>query len=306
MVSIEAPRKSGYRKEQATDSENPVLHERTKSSMLGNMKGSSVRRLKFSLALLSSATWRCSAQTSPPAKQNASSHLIERVAFDWNHSGKKSTFSLFRQEDAKDQTSDRLVIDSYGVKGWAIRSHDGEWATTADGNSSRLERQNLSSTARHFLFVSSDSAKAHIYLILKGVDSGCCDGSLTVLTPNDQGRPTIVFQSSSHRLTAIDPTGDDDELALIGQPSGSEARAMNAQSYDPYRVYLLDRDQPARYDLARSKAYTIAHYCQWHGPIYDEKFVAVGSTIGASHCRVMSDADFNAYRQIHPSLFPEQ
>jgi hypothetical protein len=278
--------------------------------MLGNMKGSLPRRLKFSLALLlalSSATWRCSAQASPPAKQNASSHLIERAAFDWNHSGKKSTFSLFRQEDANGQTFDRLVIDSDGVKGWALRSRDGEWATTADGESARLGRQNLISTARHFLFVSSDSAKAHIYLILKGEDSGCCVGSLTVLTPNDQGRPNVVFQSSSHLLTAIDPTGDDDELALIGQPSDSEARALkNAQSYDPYRVYLLDRDQPARYDLARSKAYTVAHYCQWHGPIYNEKFVAVGSTIGASHCRVMSDADFNAYRQKYPSLFPEQ
>ena len=93
---------------------------------------------------------------------------------------------------------------------------------------------------------------------------------------------------------------------MIGQPSDSEARALkNAQSYDPYRVYLLDRDQPAHYDLARSKAYTLAHYCQWHGPEYDEQFVAIGVTTGADHCRVMSDADFGVYRQKHPTLFPE-
>jgi hypothetical protein len=73
----------------------------------------------------------------------------------------------------------------------------------------------------------------------------------------------------------------------------------NAQSYDPYRVYLLEHDRPARYDLALSKAYTLAHYCQWHGPKCEETFVAVGPTTGSAHCRVMTDPEFASCRQKH-------
>lgn len=277
--------------------------------MLGDMKGKLAYRLKLTMLpvlLLSWAVWRSCAQTALSAKPKPSSHLIERATFDWNHSGKSARFSLFRKENADGQTSDDLVIDSGEANRWSLRSRDGEWASIADGSFAHLKNQNLVPTARHFFFVSSGSAQAHTYLILKGVDSGCCVGSLTVLTVNDQSQPTIVFHSSSHRLYAIEPTGDHDELALIGQPSDSEARALkNAQSYDPYRVYLLNGDHAARYDLARSKAYTVAHYCQWHGPVYNEKFVAVGAPTGASHCWVMSDADFTIYREKYPSLFLE-
>jgi hypothetical protein len=241
------------------------------------------------------------------AQQEISPQLVERAHFDWSHSGKLSTFSLFRQYDANGLATDRLVIGLNGAKSWSLSSHDGEWSSMSEAGLSHLNRQNLVSTSKHFLFVSSGSADGSIYLILKGVDSGCCVGSLTVVTPDDHGQPRIVFQTSSHLLAALNPTEDGNGLEMVGQSSDSEARALkNAQSYDPYRVYLLDHDRPARYDLALSKAYTLAHYCQWHGPKYDEKFVAVGSTTGSAHCRVMTDSDFALYRQKHPQLFPEQ
>jgi hypothetical protein len=213
---------------------------------------------------------------------------------------------LFRQHDANGEATDRLVIGLSGEKSWSLTSHDGEWASMSEAGLSRLNKQNLVSTSKHFLFVSSGSADANIYLILKGVDFGCCVGSLIVMTPGEDGQPRIVFQASSHLLAALIPTEGGDALEMVGQSSDSEARALkNAQSYDPYRVYLLEHDRPARYDLALSKAYTLAHYCQWHGPKYDEKFVAVGPTTGSAHCRVMTDPEFDSYRQKHPQLFPE-
>jgi hypothetical protein len=241
------------------------------------------------------------------AQQKTSPLLIEKTHFDWSHSGKLSTFSLFRQYDASGLATDRLVIDLNGEKRWSLSSHDGEWASMSEAGLSHLNKQNMVSTSKHFLFVSSGSPDASIYLILKGVDSGCCVGSLTVVTLDDYGQPRVVFQSSSHLLAALNPTEGGDALEMVGQSSDSEARALkNAQSYDPYRVYLLEHGRPARYDLDLSKAYTLAHYCQWHGPRYDEKFVAVGSTTGSTHCRVMTDSDFDLYRQKHPQLFPEQ
>jgi hypothetical protein len=213
---------------------------------------------------------------------------------------------LFRQRDANGRETDRLVIDRIGEKSWSLISHDGEWASMSEVGLSRLNKQNLVSTSKHFLFVSSGSADANVYLILKGVDSGCCVGSLTVMTPDRDGQPRIVFQASSHLLADLVPAAGGDALEMVGQSSDSEAWALkNAQSYDPYRVYLLEKDRAARYDLALSKAYTLAHYCQWHGPKYDEKFVAVGPTTGSDHCRVMTDSEFDLYRQKRPQLFPE-
>jgi hypothetical protein len=245
-------------------------------------------------------------RTVASAQQKTSPELIERARLDWSHSGKLTTFSLFRQHDANGGATDRLVIGLSGVKSWSLTSHDGEWASMSEAGLSHLNKQNLVSTSKHFLFVSSGSADANIYLILKGVDSGCCVGSLTVMTPDEDGQPRIVFQASSHLLAALIPTEGGDALEMVGQSSDSEARALkNAQSYDPYRVYLLEHDRPARYDIALSKAYALAHYCQWHGPKYDEKFVAVGPTTGSAHCRVMTDLEFASYRQKHPQLFPE-
>ena len=241
------------------------------------------------------------------AEKKNSSRLVERTYFDWSRSGEASVFSLFRQENASGIATDRLVISVDGKKISTLRSYDGGWATMSQAGLSTLNKQNLVPNSKHFLFVSSNVANAPIYLILKGADSGCCVGSLTVVTLDEHRQPRIVFQASSHLLAAVTPISDESALELIGQPSDSEARALkNAQSYDPYRVYVLDHDRPARYDLALSKAYTLKHYCQWHGPKYDEKFVAVGQTIGSRKCHVMTESDFASYRDKHPLLLPEQ
>lgn len=240
------------------------------------------------------------------AQQKASPQLIEKVSLDWSRSGTVSTFSLFREENSTGDTFDLLVIAAHGERSWSLPNHDGEWASLSEAGLSHLTKQNLVSGSKHFLFVSSASPGASIYLILKGMDSGCCVGSLTVLTPDEHGQARVVFQEQSHLLASITPTRNGNALELIGQPSDAEARAIkNAQSYDPYRVYLLEQDRPAQYDAALSKAYTLEHYCQWHGPKYDERFVAVGSTTGSAHCRVMTEAAFALYRQKHPQLFPE-
>ena len=156
---------------------------------------------------------------------------------------------------------------------------------------------------RLYFFSSGSQANARVYLILEGAISGCCSGSLTILTPGEDGKPKIVFHESSYEAAALTPI-DEDNWKLIGRSTDSEAwAAKNAQSYDPYRVYLFRGSVAAAYDPALSKAYTESHYCQWHGPTYDEHFAAVGPPTGADHCREMSREAFTGYQEKHPKLF---
>jgi hypothetical protein len=244
---------------------------------------------------------------SASAQQNDSS-LLEKTRFDWDHSGTPTTFSLIRSKTSStDEDANRLIISRTGMRSWSLTNADDEWAPLSETELSRLRKQNLVPTSKRLLFVSvGPTSDAHVYLILKGAVSGCCVGSLTILTPGDDGVPKVVFHASNHLIAAVIPSDDGGTLQIIGQPSDSEARALkNAQSYDPYRVYLLQGDQPAKYDLNLSKAYTLSHYCQWHGSKYDERFVAVGPPKGSDDCRVMTDQEFGLFRQRHPQLFPE-
>jgi len=118
----------------------------------------------------------------------------------------------------------------------------------------------------------------------------------------------MVFHAVEHLLGEVLPLPGGDGIALIGQPSDAEARALkNAASYDPYRVYIIEGDQPSRYDLERSRAYNIKYYCEWAGPTYNEKYIAVNvdpGQWGAGHCRAMTEAQFSTYREKHPAQFP--
>ena len=241
--------------------------------------------------------------------QQHDSTVLEKTRFDWDRSGTPTTFSLLRNtKSGGDEDASRLIISRTGKRPWILTNADDVWAPLSETELSRLRKQNLAPTSQRLFFVSAGpSSDAHVYLVLKGAGSGCCVGSLTIITPRDDGMPKVVLHASNHLIAAITRSNDGGTLQIIGQSSDSEARALkNAQSYDPYRVYLLQGDQPAKYDLNLSKAYTLSHYCQWHGSKYDERFVAVGPTTGSDYCRVMSDQEFSRFRQKHPQLFPEQ
>ena len=230
--------------------------------------------------------------------------LIEKVAFDWNHSGNQTIFSLWsRQSTENDGTADLLVIQRKQGKAWTLLNHDDTWGESEIPLPVAVRNQNLIQSKRLLFVKASSQPDARIFLILKGKDSGCCVGSMTVLTSSRDGAPHAVFHSQEHLLEAITPI-DRDGILLIGQPSDSEAWATkNAQSYDPYRIYRLEGDKPARYDLQLSKQYTSAHYRQWHGPISNEHFAAIGRTTGAAHCWVTTPSGFLRYSQLHPNFF---
>jgi hypothetical protein len=226
--------------------------------------------------------------------------LVEKARFDWDHSGNPATFLLFRAP-GKDGSDDpnRLIIRQAGRPDWNLSNRDDQWASLAETGVPAFKKQKK----RLYFFSSGSQTNARVYLILKGVISGCCSGSLTILTPGEDGKPKIVFHESSYEAAALTPI-DEDNWKLIGRSSDSEAWAVkNAQSYDPYRVYLFRGSAAAAYDPDLSKAYTESHYCQWHGPTYDEHFAAVGPTTGADTCRVMSREAFTGYQEKHPKLF---
>jgi hypothetical protein len=264
----------------------------------------------FILLLLTVSTVLPLAQGTPNSDRHAPT-FVEKVSLDWDHSGVPTTFTLsyqHRTDGAGD--SDRLVINRKGNNPWILLNNDDAWTTLVTVASPQLIHRNLVSSKR-MLFVSSGAGpKVHIYLILKGGGYGCCVGSLTVITPGEDGAPKIVFHAVEHLLQDILLLPDGSGIALIGQSSDAEARAQkNAESYNPYRVYIIMADQPARYDLERSKAYNIEHYCEWAGPTYNEKFIAVNvdpGQFGATHCRAMTEAQFNAYREKHTAQFPEE
>ena len=120
------------------------------------------------------------------------------------------------------------------------------------------------------------------------------------------GSTLIVFHENEQLLTDIRPLEDVTGIQLIAKSSDSEAWAVkNAESYDPYRIYLLRGTSPAKYDLQLSKVYTVAHYCQWAGPDYNEKFGAIQISNGASNCKTMTKGQFESYAAKHPARFPQ-
>jgi len=159
--------------------------------------------------------------------------------------------------------------------------------------------------AKRLCFVSAGrAASGPIYLILRGSGSGCCVGSLTILTAGKDGTPKVVFVAAEHLIERVLPLEDGSGIQLIGQATDAEARAEeNAETYDPYRVYVLTGEARARYDQELSKAYTAAHYCEWAGPTYNERFVAVGAPTGRAHCHVMTEQQFGQYFSRHPAEF---
>jgi hypothetical protein len=246
-------------------------------------------------------------ETAASAQQGSttSPKLVERVDFDWNHSGELTTFSLLGHPSREEPTGAyRLVVKRKDGRRWTFSNQGDVWIPVANRN---LERQNLVPSSKRMLFISAGEGPAtQIYLILIGAGSSCCVGSLDVLTAGSDGMPRVVFHSKEHLLAAVVPLTDQSGIELIGRSSDSEARALkNAQSYDPYRAYVITGAESAQYNLELSKAYTEAHYCEWHGPNYDERFVAIGKTEGAKQCRAMSEARFEQYRLQHPKEFPE-
>ncbi len=236
--------------------------------------------------------------------------LVEQLKLDWDRSGQLSVFSLscsLGRGICKD--ANRLTIKRGDQPSWSIINRDDNWAAltpehvfTSKEQLSALLKLRVAPSPR-LLFVSSgDSVDGRVYLILIGNA-----GSLTILSPDVSGTPRVVFHSRQQLLAAILSRKDKSGIEMVGQSTDSEAWASkHAQSYDPYRVYLIRGYDTARYDLVRSKAYTLAHYCQWHGPTYDERFGAIGDPTGAAHCRVMSRASWILYAQRNPELFPER
>ncbi len=152
-------------------------------------------------------------------------------------------------------------------------------------------------------FISPGGPDSPVYLFLKGADSGCCIRSLTILT-SSATTPKVVFSAQEFWVEHVAPLPGGYGIRIIGKPTDSEARAArNASVYDPYTVYQIVGDSRAIYDLELSKSYTIDHYCEWAGPKYNEKLVAVGKQSGSATCRVLTDAQFSEYSTRHPKEF---
>jgi hypothetical protein len=266
-------------------------------------------RLLLPLLLLVSGEVMFTQSTS--TKEIHSPAFVERASLDWNHAGKPTTFTLtYRHRTDGAGDSDRLVIRRQGSKPWILVNKDDEWTALKTEIPPALLRKNLVSSDRMLFIRSGPAADARTYLILKGGGYGCCVGSLTVITPGQDGTPKVVFHAVEHLLGEILLQPGGDSIALVGQPSDAEARALkNAESYDPYRIYVIEGYHQARFDLEQSKAYSVEHYCEWAGPTYNEKFIAVSvdsDRFGAGHCRAMTETQFNAYRTKHPTQFPEK
>jgi hypothetical protein len=238
--------------------------------------------------------------------KTAPNRLVEQIDFDWNHSGKPTRFVLSSQLEDSEGAPDTLTIHTPGMKPVVLSNRDDTWGSFARFTP-KLKSNNMVASKRLLFIASGHNSMARIYLILVGNGYGCCVGSLTVLTPDKNGAPHTVFHQSEHLLIDIRPLEDASGIELIAQSSMSEAWAtINAESYDPYRVYILTADNPARYDLQLSKAYTIAHYCQWVGPDYNEKFGAIQIGDGPSNCRTMTREQFETYAAKHPKQFPQE
>lgn len=231
---------------------------------------------------------------------------IETVDFDWDHSGQATRFSLSYRGSDSFGDANRLTIRKAGSRPWVLLNQDDAWAPLDKELPPDLLKVSQVHSKRMLFVSSGDGARS--YLILKGGDDGWRVGSLWVLTPGEDGVPKIVFHAKEHLLYAVEALPDGKGIVVIGQPSDDEARTEYAASYDPFRAYVITGSDQGQYDLERSKAYTIKNYCEWAGPQYDERFVAVTihpGKYGEGNCRVMKESQFQAYCGRHLGLCRE-
>jgi hypothetical protein len=244
---------------------------------------------------------RCSAESI----KKTTSRLVERVDFDWDHSGTPTRFALSTGLPKTADNPNVFTIQRAGIKPLILTNKDGGWGKVAT-LSPLLKHRNMVTAQRMFFIAAGPASDAKIYLILIGENSSCCVGSVTVLTPDKDGSPRTVFHQDQHLLYDASQLEDASGIQLITKSSDSEAWALkNAESYDPFRIYLLKSASPAKYDLELSKSYTILHYCQWVGPDYNEKFGAIQIADGPRNCRTMTREQFQLYAAKHLARFPQ-
>jgi hypothetical protein len=237
--------------------------------------------------------------------KSTTSRLVEQVDLDWDHSGKPTRFALSVELPNASDHPNIFTIQRGGIKPLVLTNKDGGWGKVAT-LSPLLRHRNLVTAQRMFFISSGQANDARIYLILIGEGSSCCVGSLTVFTPDKEGSPRTVFHENQHVLYDARPLENASGIQLITKSSDSEAWAVkNAESYDPFRIYLLTNTSAASYDQELSKAYTILHYCQWAGPSYNEKFGAIQVANGPRNCRAMTREEFQLYAAKHPGRFPQ-
>jgi hypothetical protein len=237
---------------------------------------------------------------------NASSKIVERVDLDWNHSGKPTRFTLSTETRDRTGLPNTLTIRPPGKLPIVFKNKEDRWGIIAE-SSPALRNRSMVSSKRMFFFAAGKASDARIYLILVGEGSSCCVGNLTIVTADQNGAPKIVFHSPRQMLSDVRTLDDASGIQVIAKSSDSEAWALkNAESYDPFRIYVLQNDSQATYDLERSKDYTVAHYCPWAGPDYNENFGAIQISRGIENCRTMTRKQFERYASKHPTQYPQQ
>ena len=231
--------------------------------------------------------------------------LIQRVHADWDHSGEVSAFSLYnRHTNESEGLANRIQISRKRIKPWIfLNPYYGGWEKIIGTSASMILPAEGEVRTEKSFFISPGGPGSPVYLFLKGAASGCCIGSLTVLTASATS-PKVVFSAQQFWVEHVAPLPGGRGIQLIGKPTDSEARAArNASVYNPYIVYQILGDSRATYDLELAKSYTIDHYCEWAGPKYNEKLVAVGKEGSSATCKVLTDAQFSAYSTRHPKEF---
>jgi hypothetical protein len=232
--------------------------------------------------------------------------IVQELALDWDFSGETTHFSLERRSDEGLGEADRLIIRRKDRAPWVLNSGDDSWRTivTAGKQKVSFENQHVVKSAlikepnltywrqESFFLTVGAMGPRRTYLVLIGAGFGCCNGQVTILTPNENGVPAKVFSLTEFALSQIVASEGGTGIKIIGRSSDSESWGKNAESYDPYRIYLVTNDKPAVYSKTLSKAYTETHYCPWVGPDYNEKYAAVTTPKG---CRTMTEEQFRVY-----------
>jgi hypothetical protein len=139
--------------------------------------------------------------------KTSTSKLVERVDLDWDHSGKPTRFALSTQLPDSAPYPDSLTIQRLGIKPFLLRNKEGGWGKF-ETLSPLLKHRNMVSTQHMFFIAAGTYDNARIYLILIGEGSGCCVGSVTVLTPDKDGIPLTVFHENQQLLYDVRPLED--------------------------------------------------------------------------------------------------
>ena len=193
---------------------------------------------------------------------------VHTARVHWQEGTALYTLAIETPADTASVEEQRLRIRIPGRRDYVLRGDEGGFVSSVQATlNSSLVADNLARSPYFYLSPNLRGVRGTPMLVVFGWAFASDPGSIHIIALDSMGYPIEVFHDSTFLLTALVDLDADGRAEIIGKRTLSQCGGCDDCSYDPYSVYHLPNPphHRARYDLALSRSYNLAHYV-WAGP----------------------------------------